>query len=378
MLAAPRLACPDLSRRILHVLEPPDGGAPQHVVHVATELTARGWDVEVAASEAAGPGSAQRARLEAAGARVHALPMTPVAGIGDLKAAARLRALDKAHRYDVIHAHSSKAGALVRTALADRRRIVYTPHCFAFLAGLGPLRAAYWAVEQALLPRTGALVACSRWEARESRTRLVGAHRVLRVVQNGVPAAHATEPDPRLTALPKPVIGFLARLEPQKDPLRLVEAAAQQPFPGTVAIVGSGELEAEVREAIAARGLQDRVVQLPFVPPVERHLLGFDLLVLPSLWESLPLAVLEAMACGLPVIATDVGGVEEAVADGVTGRLVPPGDAQALAAAIVALAGDPAALRTMGQTARVRAAQHFSLARMVDELEAVYAERMRA
>ena len=365
-----------MSRRILHVLEPPDGGAPQHVIHVATELSARGWEVEVAASEAAGPGSAQRARLESAGARVHALPMTAVAGAGDLKAAVQLRRLDSERRYDVIHAHSSKAGALVRAALPNRRRIVYTPHCFAFLAGLGPLRAAYWAAEQALLPRTGALIACSRWEAVESRKRLVGAHRVLRVVQNGVPAAQPTEPDPRLTALPKPVIGFLARLEPQKDPLRLVEAAALQPFPGTVAIVGSGELEAEVREAITARNLQDRVVHLPFVPPVERHLLGFDLLVLPSLWESLPLAILEAMACGLPVVATDVGGVSEAVADGETGRLVPPGDAHALAAAIAELAGDPRALEAMGERARKRADEHFSLARMVDELEAVYAERL--
>ena len=364
--------------RILHVLEPPDGGAPQHVIHVTTELSARGWEVEVAASEAAGPGSAQRTRLEAAGARVHELPMTAVAGPGDARAAARLRELDQERRYDVIHAHSSKAGALVRAALGRHERIVYTPHCFAFLAGLGPARSVYWAAEQALLPRTGALVACSRWEAAESRRRLVGAYRKLRVVQNGVPACEPVEPDPRIAALPRPIIGFLARLEPQKDPLRLVEAAALEAFPGTVVIVGSGVLEGEVREAIAARGLGERVVHLPFDPPVERFLHGFDLLVLPSLWESLPLAILEAMACGLPTIATDVGGVAEAVEDGVTGRLVPPADTAALARAIAALAAEPDGLRAMGARARERWADRFSVARMVDDLEAVYAERRAA
>jgi glycosyltransferase involved in cell wall biosynthesis len=366
-----------MTRRILHVLQPPEGGAPQHVLHLTGELSARGWEVEVAASEA-GPGTAQRARLEAAGARVHAVPMSGLIGSGGVRAIARLRELDAERRYDVIHAHSSKAGALVRAALPRSERIVYTPHCFAFLAGFGAARAVYWAAEQALLPRTGAVVACSTWEAAGSRRSLLGARRKLRVVPNGVPACESYEPDPRLTALPRPIIGFLSRLDPPKEPARLVEATALRPFPGTVVIVGSGQLEGEVRAAIAAHGVGDRVVQLPFNPPVERFLHGFDLLVLPSRWESLPLAILEAMACGLPTIATDVGGIAEAVEDGVTGRLVPPEDTAALAAAISALAHDPEGLRAMGERARERWSERFSLARMVDELEAVYVERAAA
>jgi glycosyltransferase involved in cell wall biosynthesis len=369
-----------MSRRILHVLEPADGGVPQHVLHVAEALTARGWEVEVAGWPALAAGSAERARLEAVGAVVHALPMTSPAGAGGVRAAAALRRLDRARCFDVVHAHSSKAGALARAVLPRRRRIVYTPHCFAFLAGFGRSRALYWAAEQALVPRTGALVACSRWEASATRHRLAGAGRVLRVVENGVPSCGSAEPDPRLVALRErgPVIGFLARLDPQKDPLLLVEAAALEPFPGTVAIVGSGTLEGAVRASIAARGLGDRVVHIPFEPPVERFLHGFDLLVLPSRWESLPLAVLEAMACGLPVVATDVGGMAEAVLDGSTGRLVPSGDAAALAAAVRSLAADPAALRAMGAEARRVADERFSLDRMVDGLEAVYGERRTA
>jgi glycosyltransferase involved in cell wall biosynthesis len=139
-------------------------------------------------------------------------------------------------------------------------------------------------------------------------------------------------------------------------------------------MVGSGSLDREVQRAIERRGLSADVVQLPFEPPVERYLRGFDLYVLPSRWESLPIAVLEAMACGLPVLATDVGGAGEAVQAGVTGRLVAPGDAEALAAALGEMTADRDALVAMGEAARARASGPFALERAVDKVEALYRE----
>jgi glycosyltransferase involved in cell wall biosynthesis len=356
--------------RVLHVLQPDDGGVRAHVSEVARGLRRRGWEVEVAASQSAGPGSPFRRGLEAAGVVVHALPLRRAPGRDDVAAARGLRRLDATHRYDVVHAHSSKAGALVRLALPRRRRLVYTPHCFAFAAALGPARAAYWAVEQALLARSGAVVACSEWERRLALRRLAGASRVVRRIRNGVPPCRAVEVHPALAAAPRPVAGFLARLEPQKDPLALVRAAAAHP--GTVAIVGSGSLEDAVDREIAALGPAARVLRLPFEGPVERYLRGFDLYVLPSRWESLPIAVLEAMACGLPVLATDVGGTAEAVRDGVTGRLVAPGDSGALARALAQMSADPEALRRMGEAGRELAAGELSAERMVDDLETLY------
>jgi glycosyltransferase involved in cell wall biosynthesis len=358
-----------VSHRILHALEPESGGVRQHVLYVAGELARRGWDVEAAVPADAPPGSPYRTALEAAGVTVHTLPMHRAFGRDDVRAARALRLLDRERGYALVHAHSSKAGTLVRAALPRPGRLIHQPHCPPFAAGLGPARAAYWAAEQLLVPRTGALIACSEWEARLLAGRLAGAPRRLRTIRNGVPAPRPAAPDPRLAALPRPVTGFLARLDPQKDPLALVDAARRRDLPGTVAIVGNGRLEPELR---AATG--DGIVHIPYEPPVERYLRGFDLFVLPSRWESLPLAVLEAMACGLPVLATDVGGTAEAVADGVTGRLVPAHDREALADALAAMLGDPQALARMGAAAHAAAADRFSLTRAVDELEALYRE----
>jgi glycosyltransferase involved in cell wall biosynthesis len=364
--------------RVLHVLQPDDGGVRQHVAHLSAGLVRRGWEVDVAASATAGPGSAYRARLEEAGVSVHALPMTRVAGRGDLQAARRLRALDRARRYDVVHAHSSKAGALVRAVLPRRERIVYTPQCFAFAAGLGPARALYWLAEQLLIFRTGVVIVVSDWERRLAVTRLAGTQQRVRRIRAGVPACAPAAAEPALAALggDGPVTGFLARLEAQKDPLGFVSALAdlhhRGALHGRAAVVGSGALEPDVRAAIAASGLDGVVTWLPFVGPVERYLQGFDLYVLPSRWESMPIAVMEAMACGLPVLATDVGGTGEAVVDGENGRLVPAGDTAALAGALEELTADRHALRRMGEAARRTAAERFGVERMVDEVEAVY------
>jgi glycosyltransferase involved in cell wall biosynthesis len=342
--------------RVLHVLQPDDGGVVKHVAQLAGALHRRGWDVEIACSRRAAPA------LEVTGAPIHVLPFRRAPGRGDARTAWALRRLDARRGYDLVHAHSSKAGAIARAVLPDRRRIVYTPHCFAFASDMGRGRHLYHAVEQALIPATGALIACSDWE-RGIAAKLVGARP--HVIRNGVPPCAPAEPHPALAAAPKPVVGFLARLDPQKDPLALVRAAGA--VDGTVAIVGNGSLDAEVRAA-------SHVLHLPFDGPVERYLHGFDLYVLPSRWESLPIAVLEAMACGLPVLATDVGGTAEAVRDGVTGALVPPGDDAALAAALRRLTADPDALRAMGEAGRARAAREFGLERMTRETEALYRE----
>jgi glycosyltransferase involved in cell wall biosynthesis len=362
---------------VLQVLQPLDGGVAQHVLLLSLALRERGWRVEVAAP----PACAVLPALEAAGVHVHRLPLRRSPGAGDLRVLRRLRALERGGGYGVVHAHSSKAGAVARIALGARRRVVYTPHCFAFAAGdFGPLpQAAYRLVEQALVPLTATIVAVSDWETQLARRVLRGAGSRLETIPNGVPLP-ASPPDPARELVEfaggSPLALLVSKLRPQKDPLALVRAAAilreRGALAGKVAIVGDGELERRVREAIAARGLGEDVRWFPFGGASGPYLAAADLLVVPSLWESLPYAVLEAMAFGLPVLATAVGGVPEMVRDGATGRLVPPADEQALAGALAELLADAAARERMGRAARELVEQRFPLEAMVDRIEQLY------
>lgn len=344
---------------------------------LSVALRERGWPLEVAAP----PACAVLPALEAAGVRVHRLPLQRSPGAGDLRVLRRLRALGRGGRYGVVHAHSSKAGALARIALGGRGRVVYTPHCFAFAAAdFGRLaRGSYRLVEQALVPRTGAIVAVSDWEAELARRALRGVGSRVETIPNGVPL-----PAPRPPAAPElvefaggsPLALLVSKLRPEKNPLALVRAAAalrdRGALVGRVAIVGDGMQEASVRREIAARGLERDVRWFPFGGASGPYLAAAALLVVPSRWESLPYGPLEAMALGLPVLATAVGGLPELVRDGITGRLVPPADESALAGALAELLGDTAARERMGAAARELVEQRFRLELMVERTERLY------
>jgi glycosyltransferase involved in cell wall biosynthesis len=357
---------------VLQVVQPPDGGLAEHVLWLASGLVTRGWSVAVAT----GPNSRIADRLARAGVDVHELPFRRAPHPADLAAARALRALDCRLAPDVVHAHSTKAGVLVRGALPHPSRLVYTPHCLAFLTREGRgRRALYRAVEQALVPRSGAIIAVCEWERRETRRRLLGSGKRLHMVHNGVPLSEPAAPDPRMTAFAdgRPLAGLVAVLRAQKDPLLLVRAAAcMAPEAGGVAIVGDGPLREAVVREIERLGVGDRVGVFGYCGAMGPHLAALDALVLPSAWEAFPIAILEAMQAGLPVVATSVGGVPEAVADGVTGRLVPTGDAEALAKALTQLLSDPDARSRMGAAGAAMVRERFALDPMIDATAAIY------
>lgn len=174
-----------------------------------------------------------------------------------------------------------------------------------------------------------------------------------------------------------PVIGTLRHLEPIYGLDVLLDAlpaiAAQVPDV-TLEIGGAGSQQAALREQAARRGVEGRVRWLGRVPHAEvaDRLRGWRLFVNPSRAESFGVAAIEAQACGLPVVASRVGGLPDVIDDGVSGLLVPPGDASALAAAIVALLRDPARCRAMGAAGRDRVQRRFEWQRNVDQMLALY------
>ena len=179
--------------------------------------------------------------------------------------------------------------------------------------------------------------------------------------------AHGIEP--RAT-----VVTHIGRFAVQKNHALLVEAFAQvrADAPLYLLLVGGGELENAVREQVAGLGLASRVRFLGVRADVADILRASDVFVLSSRWEGNPMSVMEAMAAGLPVVSTAVGGVPELVREGETGLLVPSEDAGALAQALQALVDDPAHRQAMGDAARQRAVARFDIRHTVRGYERLY------
>ncbi|HVP31971.1 MAG TPA: glycosyltransferase [Myxococcota bacterium] len=207
------------------------------------------------------------------------------------------------------------------------------------------------------------------------------------VVHNGIPlaaplpaAAHAAAraATRRSLGIPvdAPLLLAVGNLYPVKDHATLLRAAAT--LPGvSVAIAGRGEEEEKLRALAAELGLGARLHLLGLRDDVADLHRAADLFVQPSRSEGLPLAILEAMGAGLPVVATRVGGIHEAVIDGRTGRLVPPADPAALAAALRELLDAPERRAAFGRAGAARAEQEFSLRAMTDAYRALYRGEVR-
>ena len=173
------------------------------------------------------------------------------------------------------------------------------------------------------------------------------------------------------------VLGTVGRLDPVKDQARLLEAYARIPAEAgrhCLVLVGDGPCRPDLEARAAQPDLRGRVRLLGERSDVPRLLAGFDVFALPSIAEGISNTVLEAMASGLPLVATRTGGNPELIEDGVTGRLVPVGDTTSLADALTAYVTD-GHLRTLhGKAGRHRAVEHFSLERMADQYRALYAD----
>jgi len=371
---APRL-------RVLQVFEPPDGGVAEHVTALTTALVRRGHHAEVA-----GPALSAVRRALPAEVPYRPLPYgrsyrTP---IRDAAALATLVALLRRERYDLVHAHSAKAGVLARLAARVAGvPCLYTPHAYPFMGEVSRARQAFATVVERALGRWTAQTICVCAAERDEalRRRIAPAER-LKIVYNGVGPCPDVEPDPELARLEdgRVLVGAVSVLRRQKGIDVLLEAAPAI-LAGDervhVVVVGDGPLT-ETHHAQARRlGLEEGVTFLPFRPPGARALRALDVVVVPSRWEAFPIAVLEAMACATPVVATAVGGVPEALADG-GGRLVPSGDPTALAAAVLELCASEADRRAVGAAGRAAVERRFTLEGMVAATEAVYATAVPA
>ena len=163
----------------------------------------------------------------------------------------------------------------------------------------------------------------------------------------------------------KKIVGMVSRLSPEKGPQYLIEAfaaVARRVSDAALLIVGDGTMRPELERRARELSIGNRIVWAGRVPQAEafRHLAIMDVVVAPSMWEGFGLSAAEAMAFGKPVVVSDVDGLSEVVADGETGLLVPPGNADALAEGIVTLLDDESMRDRMGRAGRARVGRQFS------------------
>jgi glycosyltransferase involved in cell wall biosynthesis len=363
--------------RILQLYQPTGGGVGRHVRDLAECLSERGHEVVLC-----GPSAPEG--MSELPPRVRHLPLDlarAVSPAADLTAIKRLAGILRRLKPDLLHAHSSKAGAIGRMARLSRpgTPLVYTPHGYAFAGWFSSSRErlAYREIERALAPLASRVVCVCEAEARLSAS--LGFKSRTRVVHNGIDVGEPGPADPRMVELGRagPVICVLTQLRPGKGIETLIDATPALLAHHRnlqVAIWGDGpergSLLARAREA----GVADAIHFLGLSAEPLAALRGADVFVHPSLAEAFPYAILEAMAAGTAIVASDVGGVGEALVDGESGLLVPAGSVPPLGQALIGLLDDPTRRAAMGSSARVRVERLFTREAMIDRLLGVYHE----
>lgn len=242
-------------------------------------------------------------------------------------------------------------------------------------------------VDRLMLSRIAAVIALSAGHAQYlEEVEQVSAAK-LRVISNGVDTsrfrpiaddARRLDARSRFKSIPADDIwvAMVAALRPEKNHELAIEALAQAEHPARLLVVGDGPRREALQAHAQALGVAESVHFLGRQNDIQGILGASDLLMLSShpRVETFPLCVLEAMAAGLPVVATDVGSLGEMIVDGETGRLVPAGDVRALRTALDELVGDAALRQRWGSAARERAVERFSIERMIDEQAALLRE----
>lgn len=291
----------------------------------------------------------------------------------------RLARLLRAEKVTIFHAHLNWPlacrHALLAAKLARVPSVVATAHLCSSLEGVRFQRLKQY-LQRLAIDR---YIAVSNEVRKRLNADLGVPDTNIKVVRNGIdltPFERSPEPEFRaeLGGLDNRLLVLTsARLHPQKGHDYLLDAASKVPD-AIFLLAGDGPDRVRLESKAAELGLQDRVRFLGHRRDMARLLINSDVFVLPSLYEGLPLSVLEAMAAEKPVVATAIGGTDEIIIDGESGKLVAPRDGNSLAASIKEILSDPVGAKRLATAGRLRVARLFSASSMVRGVEELYGE----
>jgi glycosyltransferase EpsD len=342
----------------------------------------RGWEVHAAAS----------GDLEIPWAdRQFDVPFSrSPAKLSNIRAYREIRRIIDEGGYRLIHCHTPTAGALTRLAARAARRggarVLYTAHGFHFQAGGPKLNwVLFYPLERQLARLTDCLITINEEDYRLAADRRFPAGRIVRVHGVGVdperfrPADAETRRGMRAKlgyGMDDQLLFYAAEFNKNKNQRMLIETLAllKDKFPrARLLLAGDGPQRPDC-EALADRlGVRDRVSFLGYRPDIADWLPALDIAVASSFREGLPVNVLEAMACGLPVVATSNRGHRELVSEGKSGWLVPPGDSARMAERVGRLLASPRERASFGAAGRTIASSAYGLDAVMAEMRAIYA-----
>jgi glycosyltransferase involved in cell wall biosynthesis len=371
--------------RILYIItaNDPVGGAMVHVTHMAHRVGSDGT-----AGHAEGEGHRTRVIVGRNSSQSQSLLrsydveyevveslMRPISPLVDLRAVRDLRRSIRRFRPDLVSTHSTKAGLVGRLAARlEGVPVLFTAHGWAFTEG-APRRRIYRTVERVLQRLTNRIICVSDYDRQLAVRSGFDPNRLV-TIHNGMPDL-VEEPDEEerapIEALPdaRTRAVMVARFSRQKDHALLLQAASDIPDLDLV-FLGQGELEGEIRTLAEDLGMGGRVHFLGYSRYVPWILSKMDLFCLISNYEGFPRSTIEAMARGLPVVVSDVGGAAEAVEDGVNGFVIPRGDIGLLRARLKDLIREPDLRRSMGEASSVRYRESYTLDALVARTLALY------
>lgn len=342
--------------RVLLISEPGNAGVFRHVETLARWLMRRGIVPDLAFSSRRGSDRLTLLvkEIAAAGGETLDLRTGNAPQASDAPALLKLYALARKRRPNVIHAHSSKAGALARVLplLGLRIPVLYTAHGYYGLTGRRGLKSTFYNAVEALLGRIGRSITLCQAETELAATTLRIPRTRLHLVRNPVDATHF-QPADAGTRLAKRhelgvaddtlLLGWVGRLAPQKDPLTLLRAFADKAVPSNVKLylLGEGELEAECTALVNQLGIGHRIIRRGYMTDPLPFYQTLDGLISTSAYEGCPYSLLEALACDLPLLVSEAPGNIDFTTFGLSHCWsAPTADASAMAQRIAAWAAD--------------------------------------